>query len=151
MNIRFARTLLDSKQKRLSFFQNLLLVATADRYFDEKEGDFLLAVGRQLELTPDDVNPIVDNLPVLSFIIPETGLERTLELQAMVMMMTQDGHIDDKEYALCLDYATRIGYGRVFLDDLIQQLTQKQDGSHADDDDETPSAESRNPRASRAS
>lgn len=147
MNIRFARTLLDSKQKRLSFFQNLLLVATADGYFDEQEGDFLVSVGRQLELLPDDVNPIVDNLPVLSFIIPETGLERTLELQAMVMMMTQDGHVDDREYALCLEYATRIGYGRVFLDDLITQLTQQGDAAdHSDDDDERPSAQ---PRSSR--
>lgn len=146
MNIRFARTLLDSKQKRLSFFQNLLLVATADNYFDEQEGDFLVSVGQQLELLPEDVNPIVDNLPVLSFIIPETGLERTLELQAMVMMMTQDGHVDDREYTLCLEYATRIGYGRVFLDDLITQLTQQGDSDHSHDDD-LPSAP---PRSSRA-
>ena len=34
------------------------------------------------------------------------------------------GRIDDREYALCLEYATRIGYGRAFLDDLIQKFSQ---------------------------
>ncbi len=122
MNTRPTRALLDSHQKRLYFFQNLLLVATADGYLDEKEGDFLVDVGQQLGLSSLDVQPILDNLPLLSFIIPETGLERTFELQTLVVMMMEDGQVDEREYALCLDYATRIGYGRPFLDDLIAKL-----------------------------
>lgn len=148
MNIRSAIKLLDSKQKRLYFFQNLLLVATADRYLDEREGDFLLDIGQQLELTPQDVEPIIDNLSVLSFVIPETGMERTFELQTLVQMMTQDGQVDEREYALCLDYATRIGYGRGFLDDLIHKLNQS---SGSPDPGDTPSAESPAPRSPRAS
>lgn len=122
MNTRTTRDLLDSRQKRLYFFQNLLLVATADGYLDEQEGDFLLQVGEQLELSADDVAPLIDNLRVLSFVIPETGIERTFELQTLVLLMMEDGRIDEREYALCLEYATRIGYGRAFLDDLIQKF-----------------------------
>ncbi|MBC7449704.1 MAG: TerB family tellurite resistance protein [Hymenobacteraceae bacterium] len=122
MNTRTTRDLLDSRQKRLYFFQNLLLVATADGYLDEQEGDFLLQVGDQLELTPEDVAPLIENLRLLTFIIPETGIERTFELQTLVMMMMEDGKVDEREYALCLEYATRIGYGRAFLDDLIQKF-----------------------------
>lgn len=123
MNTRPTRDLLDSRQKRLYFFQNLLLVATADGYLDEQEGDFLLQVGEQLELSADDVAPLIDNLGVLTFVIPETGIERTFELQTLVLLMMEDGIVDDREYALCLEYATRIGYGRAFLDDLIGKFT----------------------------
>ncbi len=124
MNTRPTRDLLDSRQKRLYFFQNLLLVATADGYLDDEEGSFLLDVGNQLELSAEDVAPLIDNLSILTFVIPETGIERTFELQTLVLMMMEDGRIDDREYALCLDYATRIGYGRAFLDDLVAKLTQ---------------------------
>jgi len=124
MNLRLTRDLLGSRQKRLYFFQNLLLVATADRYLDEQEGDFLLQIGNELELSPEDVAPLIDNLSLLSFVIPDTGLERTFELQTLVMLMMQDGRVDEREYALCLEYANRIGYGRAFLDDLIKQFGQ---------------------------
>ncbi len=122
MNGRMTRDLLDSRQKRLYFFQNLLLVATADGYLDEQEGNFLLQIGEQLDLTAEDVAPLIDNLNLLSFVIPETGIERTFELQTLVLLMVEDGQIDEREYALCLEYATRIGYGPAFLDDLIQKF-----------------------------
>ncbi len=124
MNTRPTRALLDSRQKRLYFFQNLLLVATADGYLDDQEGEFLLDIGRQLELSAEDVEPIISNYQLLTFIIPETGLERTFELQTLVLMMMEDGQIDEREYALCLEYATRIGYGRAFLDDLVAKFSQ---------------------------
>ena len=115
--------LLDSHQKRLCFFQNLLLIATADGEFDAQEGRFLVAVGDQLGLAPADVAPLIEQLPSLTFIIPETGIERTFELQTLVLLMMEDGHIDKREYALCLEYATRIGYGRGLLDDLVQTFS----------------------------
>ena len=125
MNTRLTRTLLDTRQKRLYFFQNLLLVATADGYFDEQEGDFLLEIGNELGLSPADVEPLIDNLSILTFVIPETGIERTFELQTLVQLMMEDGSIDEREYALCLEYATRIGYGRAILDDLIEKFTRQ--------------------------
>lgn len=124
MNTKTTALLLDSRQKRLYFFQNLLLVATADGHLDQLEGDFLVQIGDQLGLSSEDVQPIIDNLPVLSFVIPETGLERTFELQTLVLMMMQDSYIDEREYALCLDYANRIGYGRAILEDMVAKLGQ---------------------------
>lgn len=147
MNTRATRDLLDTRQKRLYFFQNLLLVATADDYLDEQEGDFLVQLGDQLGLSAADVEPIIENLSVLSFIIPGTGLERTFELQTLVLMMMEDGHVDQREYALCLDYATRIGYGRAILDDLISKLSQPPGKRVAD----TPSSEVADSHVTRAS
>ncbi|PWG78312.1 hypothetical protein [Pararcticibacter amylolyticus] len=115
---------LDTKQKKLAFFQNVILVAAADKVLDENESNFLLFIGDKLGLSPDDVMPIADNLGVLSFIIPQDGLQKTLELQTLVQMMIQDGEIHDTEYALCLDYAHRIGYSKEILDDMIAQFSE---------------------------
>ncbi|GAB2533586.1 hypothetical protein [Rufibacter soli] len=114
--------LLNTKQKKLSFFQNLIIVATADRYLDEQESDFLVSIGQQLDLTEQDTRPIADNLGVLSFIIPEDGMQRTLELQTLVLMMLQDGNLAEREYQLCLEYARRVGFPQQMLDDMIRQL-----------------------------
>ncbi|WP_210464934.1 MULTISPECIES: hypothetical protein [Rufibacter] len=114
--------LLNTKQKKLAFFQNLVLVAVADNYLDQQESDFLVSIGRRLSLTEEDTTPIADNLPVLSFIIPEDGLQKTMELQSLVMMVLQDGRIDKAEYNLCLEYARRIGYSKDTLDEFIDSL-----------------------------
>jgi len=115
--------LLNTQQKKLAFFQNLVLVAAADGQLDDEEGQFLLQIGNRLSLTYEDVQPIVDNLGVLSFIVPSEGLQKTLELQTLVQMMLQDGQIDPREYGLCMEYANRIGYSKGILDDMVAQLT----------------------------
>src|SRR5919107_4773883 len=90
-------TLLNTQQKKLSFFQNLVLVAAADGVLDKSEGEFLLQIGRKLGLTAEEVMPIADNLSVLSFVVASEGMQRTLELQTLVQMMLQDGQIDPRE------------------------------------------------------
>ncbi|UOQ99413.1 TerB family tellurite resistance protein [Hymenobacter sp. 5317J-9] len=113
---------LNTPQKKLAFFQNLVLVAAADGQLTTEEGDFLLQIGDRLGLKPEEVMPIADNLGVLSFIVPTDGLQRTLELQTLVQMMLQDGQLDAREYGLCQEYAMRIGYSKSILDDMVSQL-----------------------------
>ena len=67
--------------------------------------------------------PIADNLGILSFVVATDGLQRTLELQTLVKMMLQDGHIDPREYRLCQEYANRIGYSKQILDDMVTQFS----------------------------
>jgi hypothetical protein len=112
----------DTPQKKLAFFQNLVLVAAADGQLSADESDFLLHIGNKLGLQPDQVLPIADNLRVLSFIVPEDGMQRTLELQTLVQMMLQDGDIDVREYGLCQEYAVRIGFSKGILDDMVSQF-----------------------------
>jgi uncharacterized tellurite resistance protein B-like protein len=114
---------LNTQQKKLAFFQNLLLLAAADGRLDDEEGEFLLQIGNRLGLSAKEVQPIADNLGVLSFIVPADGLQRTMELQTLVQMMLQDGQIDPREYGLCMEYANRIGYSKSILDDMVSQLT----------------------------
>ena len=117
------KLLLDTKAKKLSFLKNLILIATADRDFDTKEGDFLLEMARNLDLTYDDVKPLAENMNDAEFVVPESDEAKAFELQAMVMMMLQDDSIEDTEYNLCLQYAERVGLNKYVLDDLIYKLT----------------------------
>lgn len=115
---------LDTKQKKLSFFQNLILIAAADGRLDPNESEFILLIGNKLGLSSEEVMPIADNLKVLRFIIPEAGLQKTLELQTLIQLMLQDGQIHDKEYLLSIDYAHRIGYTKEIVDGMIEQFSQ---------------------------
>jgi uncharacterized tellurite resistance protein B-like protein len=115
--------LLDTTEKKVAFFQNIILVAAADGRLDSNESQFIITLGNRLGLTPDQVMHIADRLPQLSFVIPEEGLQKTLELQTLVMMMLEDGRIHDHEYALCLQYTNRVGYTKAILDEMIEQFT----------------------------
>ncbi|MDB5121848.1 MAG: hypothetical protein JWN56_3066 [Sphingobacteriales bacterium] len=116
-------SVLNTPQKKLAFFQNLVLLAAADNVLEEDESNLLLNIGNRLGLTAEEVLPMVDNLSLLSFIIPEEGVQKTLELQTLVQMMTQDGQVHEREYAMCLEFANRIGYSKDILDDLIQKFS----------------------------
>lgn len=126
LNIRSLEEVLNTPQKKLSFYQNLVLVAAADKVLEEGESELLLSIGNKLGLSADEVMPMADNLGVLTFIIPENGLQKTLELQTLIQMMTQNGTIHDKEYALCLEYANRVGLGKAILDDMVKEFQNAQ-------------------------
>ena len=115
--------LLNTPQKKLAFFQNLVLIAAADKVLDSGESELLLTIGNRLGLSSEEVMPMVDNLGALTFIIPEEGMQKTMELQTLVQMMMQDGEVHDREYALCMEYANRIGYGKDILDDMVKTFS----------------------------
>jgi hypothetical protein len=114
---------LNTPQKKLALYQNLVLLAAADKVLDSGESTLLLTIGNRLGLSSEEVMPMVDNLAALTFIIPEEGMQKTLELQTLVQMMMQDGDVHDREYALCLEYANRIGYSKDILDDMVRKFS----------------------------
>ena len=61
---------LNTPQKKLAFFQNLVLIAAADGQLSAEESEFLLQIGNKLGLQPKEVLPMADNLGVLSFVVP---------------------------------------------------------------------------------
>ena len=113
--------ILNTKEKRIAFFQNVVLIAIADRYVDKLESDFLVELGNQLQLSEADTLPIADNLPSLKFVIPEESLQKTFELETLVKMVLQDGIVEDREYNLCLEYTRQIGFTKENLDELIKK------------------------------
>jgi uncharacterized tellurite resistance protein B-like protein len=119
-------TLIESKEKRVNFFQNLLLMAVADGYLDRQESNFLVQIGQQIGLSSEDVAHLASkDINEFTFTVPETDQDKLFELQTMVMMMVEDGEIHDQEYEMCQAYAERIGLNKVVLEDFVQKLSAK--------------------------
>jgi uncharacterized tellurite resistance protein B-like protein len=114
-----------TKSQNVDFFQNLLLVAIADRYLEESESNFLVQIGQQLGLTEEDVAHLADKHQDLTFIVPATLQERLKQLDAVVQMMLADGQIHQKEYNLCLEFAKQIGIDQEALAELIARYSIK--------------------------
>lgn len=72
---------LNTQQKKLAFFQNLVLLAAADGELSQEESQFLLQIGNRLGLKSEEVQPIADNIGILSFVVPADGLQRTSTLR----------------------------------------------------------------------
>lgn len=115
---------METKDK-LSIFQNLYLVAAADGRLEPSEKEILLRVSEQMNLTIDDIAPILQNRNQLQFIISDHSDERIFDLRDLVEMMTADGDISDSEYKLCNEFALAAGFDQLQFDEIVQQQIQK--------------------------
>jgi hypothetical protein len=113
---------MDRQQKALDYFQNLYLIAIADGNLQENERTFLVQVAKQMGLSLRETANIMMNNASLDFIVPETLEEQTAQLEDVIMMMTIDSKIQDKEYDLCLKFAQRIGVPKHEFEKLVMEV-----------------------------
>lgn len=116
---------MDRQQQALNYFQNLYLIAIADENLQENERTYLVQVAKQMGLSLRETANIMMNGKNLDFIVPETREEQIAQLEDVIMMMTIDSKIQDKEYDLCLKFALRIGVPKAEFDALIMEVINK--------------------------
>ncbi len=116
---------MDRQQQALNYFQNLYLIAMADDNLQENERTFLVQVAKQMGLSLRETANVMMNGRNLDFIIPETREEQLAQLEDIIMMMTIDSKIQDKEYNLCLKFALKIGIPKSEFDALIMEVINK--------------------------
>lgn len=112
------KTTLDH-QKVLNYFQNLYLVAAADKKLTKEETSFLVEIAQQMGITPREAANIMMTRNERKFIIPDNEEERMIQLEDIIVMMIVDKQIHEKEYQLCLAFAKAIGKDRRALDKVI--------------------------------
>jgi len=105
--------------KGLAYFQNLYIVAAADQQLSKEETDFLVEVAQIMGISAQETTSIMTNREELEFIIPETAEERHIQLEDIITMMIIDRKIHEKEHALCLKFAQKIGYDRKMFDKIM--------------------------------
>ncbi|MCU0445396.1 MAG: hypothetical protein MUE85_10795 [Microscillaceae bacterium] len=111
------------KAKALIYFQNLYLIAIADHHLANSEKQKLLRFAHQIGLETAEAEDIMANPTQRTLIIPENKADRIQQLEDIVKMMLIDQQIHDAEYKLCLAFTERIGYSKITLDNIIQNLT----------------------------
>ncbi len=110
---------MDDKKIRLEHFANIVAVAASDGFISDEEFDLLKDRAIEYGLTERDVNEIIDKAESLEFIIPMNQVEREEQLSEAVLMSMIDGDIADKEYALCLKIADKLGFDEKYLNHII--------------------------------
>ena len=113
-----------NKQIKKEHFINLVAVAYADGKYTEEEMDFLSEKASEFGLDESDVNEIMQNADQLHFKIPLNDVDREEQLSDVVCMTMIDGHVDTREYNLCLEIAKRLDFDKKYLDHIIE-LTSK--------------------------
>ena len=100
-------------------FKNMVAVAFSDGYFDEVESDFLAHKAREFGLTEAIVDKIIEEASELPFIVPENLIDRENQLADIVYIAIIDGEIRTQEYKLCLHIASKLGFEKKYVDEVI--------------------------------
>ncbi|TAE71026.1 MAG: hypothetical protein EAZ85_11020 [Bacteroidetes bacterium] len=108
--------------KAVFYFQNLYLVAIADKILASEEKEYLLEVAKKMGLSTNETTNIMLNSHNLELTMPETKEEQLTQLEDVITMMMMDKKIHDKEYDLCLRFGQRIGLNKKDLDLLILKV-----------------------------
>ncbi len=116
-----------NKEKRtikIEHFSNLVAVAMADGFLDKEEINFLKEKAEEVQIPEDKVKELIENADKLKFTVPLNSEEREEQLSDIVYMMLVDGNINENEYKLCLNIATKLGLTQKDLDHVVK-LTKK--------------------------
>ena len=115
---------MENKKIKKEHFINLVAVAYADGKYTEEELEFLSEKALDFGLNETDVKEIMNDADNLHFKIPLNDEDREDQLSDVVCMTMIDGHVDEKEYDLCLRIAEKLDFDKKYLDHIIE-LTAK--------------------------
>jgi tellurite resistance protein len=108
-----------NKSIKLEHFENLVAMAAADGHMDEEEKEFLAEKAAEFGLKLDEITDILNNPHDLVFKVPSTQDEKEEQLSDAVFMAMIDGEIHEKEYAMCINFATKLGLSQKDVDEII--------------------------------
>lgn len=108
------------KDTAKKYFRNLFLVAIADGKLAPEERELLVGLSMRMGLSIRDSAEIMRNVHHENFHIPDTEEQQMLHLSDIVKTMMIDKEIHEKEYALCLGYALKIGQTEDKLQEIIE-------------------------------
>lgn len=114
------------KDKALSkgHVKNLLEVALANGFFDEKEDEFLKEIARERRISLSSLSEIRKNPEKINWTAPEDDKERFRQFYDLVKMMMIKGEIDYKEEKICHSFAARLGYNKKWINDMIHSISE---------------------------
>jgi hypothetical protein len=96
-----------NRVEKLSLLSEMIAFARIDKTLKEIEYNFLLGVARQLEITRDDFDYLLDN-PV-THINLKSHSERIVQFHRLVLLMNLDEDITNKELVRLHNFGLRMG------------------------------------------
>lgn len=96
-----------NRVEKLSLLSEMIAFARIDKTLKEIEYNFLLGVAKQLEITRDDFDYLLDN-PV-THINLKSHSERIVQFHRLVLLMNLDEDISKKELVKLYNFGLRMG------------------------------------------
>lgn len=119
------------KKARKAAFKNVLAVMVADGKVTESEMRHLAKVAIRLELSEKDVREILDDPASVAFVLPDDVRERAAQLIDIILMMMVDGDIQEREMALCVAFAIRLGFPPSAVKKVVESVLDSLRGGQA--------------------
>lgn len=107
-------------QIKREHFENLIAIAQADGQFSPEEIDFFSERAAAYGISQQEVDHVIKHANELRFRIPMNQEEREEQLSDAVFISMIDGHLDEREYDLCLQIASLLGFRQKDLDHTIE-------------------------------
>lgn len=88
------------QRKELSRFKNMVAVVFADGKLDEMEKSYLFQKKRELDISDEEYEALIENGRKNNLQVPESEDDRLAQLIDMIDVAMIDGSLDAQEYAL---------------------------------------------------
>ena len=102
---------------------NLAALAKADGHIDEREMNFIIAVGKKNGLNAAKVRDLVSGAQGQSTDLPHTDSERFDQIFDLVDMMLADGVVDETEMEFCIVMAEKLGFRKAIVGVLVRKIS----------------------------
>jgi uncharacterized membrane protein YebE (DUF533 family) len=113
----------EQTKKIKSHIVNLAALAKADGHIDEREMNFIVAVGQKNGMRAAEVRSVVANASTVNPLLPDNDSERFDQIFDLVDMMLADGVVDDHEMEFCIDMAGKLGFRKAIVGVLVRKIS----------------------------
>ena len=110
------------KSSAHSHMKNLIEIAAADGNFDKVEAELLHTIAKKNGISSSKLKEIEKNPGNVLFEVPEDEFEKFQQMYDLVHMMIVDNEVHHEEMKLCNLYASKFGYPKANIDELIKTL-----------------------------
>ena len=109
---------------KIDLFNNLVLLAAADKKFTEEEVAYLAEKSVQWGISEDEVNAALVGASSAEseIVIPESNEDRKELMKEMIHLMAIDGELADVEKKICAAAAGAMEFNGVEFDQMLTQL-----------------------------
>ena len=98
------------RKQDISHFRNMVMIAASDGEISPEELNLLRKIGKQISLSKDQIDEIINSSATYPMTPPSSREERFEQIVNLVQMVVSDGKIEDSEINILERIAVGIGY-----------------------------------------
>ncbi|MGB3592306.1 MAG: hypothetical protein WBA16_11535 [Nonlabens sp.] len=108
--------------QKKSLLTDLIQMASIDYPLKKEESEFIYAVGKSMNIEPDEVGFLINNYQEIDKVVPKTTYKRILQFHRIMIIMFIDNHIHEKEVELLYRIALKYGYRVDIVHELLEAM-----------------------------